>query len=574
MSGRQAKTSERSEYDAVVIGSGAGGGMAAYVLTQRGLHVLLLEAGRHYDPRTETPMFQVQADAPLNGASTPDKEEGYYDATIGGSNIAGEPYTLAPGSRFYWWRARMLGGRTNHWGRISLRYGPHDFRTYTRDGIGFDWPISYEDIAPYYDRVEKLIGVFGAAEGLENSPDSPPGILLPPPPLRGYELWTQMVLQKRFGIQAVPSHAAILTQPHNGRPACLYATPCDRGCSIAANFQSPTVLLAPALATGRLEVRIGAMVYEVAVDQRGSATGVHYIDKSTGARHFAGGRTVVLAASSCETARILLNSKSAGFPNGLANSSGEIGRNLTNTPAAGVSGQIPALQGLPPVNEDGVWTMHALVPWQGYRDRAAGRLKFATEYQVFLDGGRTMPAVADFSNLAQKHGKPLYGQALRSQLRRDYGSSITLLANGSMVPNRDCYCEIDPAAKDRWGVPVLRFHWKMGTHERELAKHAVSHLSDVISAMGGEPDVIKWADGDILNTDGYGYHELGTARMGMHAANSVLTANGHAWDVRNLYVTDGASFASHAAKNPTQTILALAWRASDHLADSLMHKEI
>lgn len=548
--------------------------MAAYVLTQRGLNVLLLEAGRKYDPRTETPMFQIGADAPLNGAPTPDKPLGYYDATVGGFDLPGEPYTVAPGSKYVWWRARMLGGRTNHWGRISLRYGPHDFRPYSRDGIGVDWPISYEDLAPYYDRVEKLIGVFGAAEGLENSPDSPPGVLLPPPPLRAHELWTQMVLSKHFDIKAVPSHAAILTQPHNGRPACLYATPCDRGCSIAANFQSPTVLLAPALISGRLEIRTRAMAYQVPLDRNGCASGVLYVDKASGAHHQVRARAVVLAASSCETARILLNSTSASFPHGLANSSGEVGRNLTNTPAAGALGHIPSLQGSPAVNEDGVWIMHALVPWQGYRDKAAGKLGFATEYQVFIDGGRTMPSVGDFTKLPEEQDKPLYGLALRQRLRHEYGSSVSLLANGSMMPNPDCYCELDSEVKDRWGVPVLRFHWKYGAQDQALARHAVTHLSEVISAMGGNPKPITWTDGAILSPDGYGFHELGTARMGTKPTNSVLNAFGQSWDVRNLFIADGAAFCTNAAKNPTETILALAWRASDHLADRFTRKDI
>ena len=564
------------QYDAVIVGSGAGGGMAAYVLTQRGLNVLLLEAGRNYDPRAETPMFQIEADAPLNGAKTPDKEQGFYDATIGGSDIPGEPYTFPEGSKFLWWRARMLGGRTNHWGRMSLRYGPYDFHNYSHDGLGVDWPFSYKDLAPYYDRVEKLIGVFGAAEGLENSPDSPPGVLLPPPPLRGYELFAQRVLEKRFGIHAVPSHAAILTRPYNGRQACLYATPCPRGCSVAANFQSPTVLLPPALATGRLQIRTQAMVYEVPLDRRGRASGARYIDTRTGAHHFARARTVVLAASSCETARILLNSKSASFPTGLANNSGQVGRNLTNTPGVSVSAHIPALQGLPPVNEDGAGIEHAMAPWQGFSDKAAGRLNFATEYQVHINGGRTMPAVADFTCLPQERGRPLYGQALRQRLRREYGSFLTLSVEGGMIPNSDCWCEIDPAVKDRFGIPVLRFHWKYGPQERALVKHAVSFLSDVISAMGGKPNVETGAEGGILgdDSDDFAFHELGTARMGTKASDSVLTAFGHAWDVRNLYVTDGASFCGNACKNPTETILALAWRASDHLVDSLARKKI
>jgi choline dehydrogenase-like flavoprotein len=562
-------------YDSVIVGSGAGGGIAAYVLTRRGLNVLLLEAGRQYDPRTETPMFQVEADAPLNGASTPDKPAGFYDATVdAGVELADEPYTLAAGAQFRWFRTRMLGGRTNHWGRVTLRYGPYDFRTYSRAGVGVDWPIAYEDLAPYYDRVEKVIGVFGAAEGIENSPDSSPDVLLQPPPMHAHELWTQMALAKQMGIRVVPNHVAVLTRPQNGRQACLYATPCVRGCSISANFQTPTVLLPPALATGRLEIRTRAMVYEVSLDKRGRASGVYYIDKSTGDRHFARARSVVLAASTCETARILLNSKSAAFRDGLANGSGQVGRNLTDTVATIVSGCIPALQGLTPFNDDGVSIPHAYVPWWGHRDQAGGSLGFATDYHVIIFGGRTMPSVSQFIGLPSEGDKPLFGQTLRERLRHEFGSRLLLVTDGGMIPNADCFCEIDPGPlKDRWGIPVLRFHWKWGAQELEQARHAIGSTREMISAMGGHSPAGVGMDGITL-PGGAANHELGTARMGARATDSVLNSAGHAWDVRNLYVADGASFAGQAGKNPTDTIMALAWRASDHLADSLTRKEI
>jgi choline dehydrogenase-like flavoprotein len=569
------KTTE-DHYDAVVVGSGAGGGIAAYVMTLRGLNVLLLEAGRNYDPAVETPMFQVEGDAPLNGAATPDKPLGFYDATVnGGFEIPGEPYAVADGTQFLWWRARMLGGRTNHWGRIMLRYGPHDFCTYSREGLGMDWPISYETLAPYYDRVEKLIGVFGAAEGIENSPDSPPDVLLPPPPMHAHELWMQMSLAKRLGIRAVATHAAVLTRPLNGRPACLYATDCRRGCSIRANFQSTTVLLPPALATGHLEIRTGAMVYEVPLDQHGRATGVRFIDTSTAAQHFARGRAVILAASACESARILLNSKSTSFPDGLANSSGQVGRNLTDSVALNVGGDIPALQGLRPFNDDGTSTGHAYVPWWAYHDKRGGQLSFSTQYHVEISGGRTMPSVGDFTELPEERGRPVYGQALRTQLRNQFGSKVVLTAFGGMIPNPDCRCEIDPSLKDRFGIPVLRFHWKWSAQEVELARHALKALCEMISAMGGKPIVDTSTGGSsISNVGGGAAHEVGTARMGAKASNSVLNSFGCTWDVRNLYVADGASFAGQADKNPTETIVALAWRASDHLMDSFVRKEI
>src|SRR5437660_428751 len=211
-------------YDAIVVGSGAGGGMAAYQLAVAGLKVLLLEAGRQYDPMRETPMFQLPKGAPLRGGGTRDKPFGFYDATVdGGWQVPGEPYTTAPGSEFRWWRARMLGGRTNHWGRISLRMGAYDFKPRSRDGLGADWPITYTDLAPYYDKAEALIGVYGSNEGLENTPDSPNGTLLPPPKPRAVELLTRKACQP-LSIPVVPAHLAILTtrQDHAGWPAKLH----------------------------------------------------------------------------------------------------------------------------------------------------------------------------------------------------------------------------------------------------------------------------------------------------------------------------------------------------------------
>ena len=324
------------DYDVIVVGSGAAGGQTAYTLSMSGARVLMLEAGRNYVPEHETPMFQTRGEAPLRGASTPDKPFGFHDATVdGGWQVPGEPYvntTQEDSGRFDWWRARMLGGRTNHWGRYSFRNGPYDFKPRSRDGLGFDWPLTYEELAPYYDKVEMLIGVYGANDGLENTPNSSPGCLLPPPRPRVSDL---LIAQraKKVGIPVVAGHRAVLTQPldyanlparlHPGNPdaqriiaehmrtraACFWATPCGRGCSIRATYQSTTVHLPPALATGRLDILVNAMVREVTLDKKGLASGVSYVDKLTGRPGHAGARAVVLAASACETVRILLNSK-------------------------------------------------------------------------------------------------------------------------------------------------------------------------------------------------------------------------------------------------------------------------
>ena len=278
----------KREHEVIVVGSGAGGGMSAWLLAKAGIKTILLEAGRDYDPYSETPMFQRDEDAPLLGRRTPDKIFNYYMAAIGGWELPGEPYTTGSDSDFRWFRTRMLGGRTNHWGRNSFRMGPLDFKPYSRDGLGVDWPFDYEDIAPYYDKTEALIGVYGSNEKLPYYPNSAPGVLHKPPKPRIGELMLKAVAND-MGMPCVPMRRAVLTKPMDDRAACFYATACGRGCSIGAAFQTTTSLLPWAKATGNLEIVTDAMVYEVETDKKGKATGVTYIDKKTG-EHKAFGR--------------------------------------------------------------------------------------------------------------------------------------------------------------------------------------------------------------------------------------------------------------------------------------------
>jgi len=264
-------------YDAVIVGSGAAGGMTALVLCRAGAKVLLLEAGANFDTAKDSKMFMWPYEAPLRGGPTPKHPFGYFDASYGGWTVEGEPYTTAPGEEFLWWRSRMLGGRTNHWGRISLRMGPYDFKPRSRDGLGFDWPMTYDDLAPYYDKVESLIGVFGTKENMENAPD---GVFMPPPKPRCYELMIKQACDK-LAIPCIPSRLSIITKDHNGRAACHYCGQCGRSCATASNFSSPTVLLPPARATGNLEIRTDAMCREVLTNTEGLATGVSYVDRLT-----------------------------------------------------------------------------------------------------------------------------------------------------------------------------------------------------------------------------------------------------------------------------------------------------
>ncbi len=600
---------KQPSYDVIVVGSGAGGGQAAYTLTMNGAKVLLLEAGRNYEPARETPMFQTHGQAPLAASITPDKHLGFHDATVGGGwRVPGEPYVVrrqqqpgwhvasdwkAPESdqNWMWWRPRMLGGRTNHWGRISLRMGPYDFKPRARDGLGLDWPIQYEDLAPYYDRVETLIGVFGSNEGRENTPDSAPGSLLPPPAMHAHELLAKKACSPH-GIPVVPIHRAVLSarQDHVGAPArlhpgnpraqeiiakhmkqravCYWATPCGRGCSTRANYQSTTVHLPPALDTGNLDILPDAMVREVTLGPTGRATGVLYIDKKTGQERRAEARVVVLAASGCESARILLNSKSHAFPQGLANSSGKVGRYLMDSVGAQVGGQIPALENLPAYNTDGSGA-HAYAPWWLYQEQRAGKLNFARGYHIEMGGGRNLPAVGLADDVARLTGGG-YGKKFKEEMRRYFGSWVHFAGRGEMIPNENSYCELDPEQKDQWGIPVLRFHFQWSEHEINQAAHMHQTFKNIIEAMGGRVTTPVHADGRrAIYPPGAIIHEVGTTSLGSNAKTSVLNPWCQAWDVKNLFVMDGGPFVSNADKNPTLSIMALAWRSSDYLLDEM-----
>lgn len=574
------------EYDVIIVGSGAGGGMMGMLLSLNGVKVLMLEAGRNYDPVTETPMFNTPEQAPLRGKGTPDRFFGHYDATVGGGwQVPGEPYGDKTGTQeeFWWWRPRMLGGRTNHWGRISLRFGEYDFKPRSRDGLGVDWPISYADLAPYYDKTEMMIGVYGSNEGLENTPNSSPGVLQTPPKPRGGEILAKKHA-RGLGIPIIPIHRAVLSERMDGpalaaklfpnnplarklvaadmsaRAACFWATDCIRGCSIRANFQSTTVLLPPALASGNLDIITDAMVREVLTDASGKATGVHYVDKQTRVDSIAKAKVVILSASTCETARILLNSKSALFPNGLANSSGQVGKNLTDSVGSSMSGHIPAMENLPPYNEDGAGGGHVYTPWWNYKIQET--LGFARGYHIEIGGGRRMPGMGTLGILdATSPG--VYGKKLKEEARRYYGASMGFAGRGEMIPNEHCYCEIDPDRVDQWGIPILRFHWKWSDHEINQATHMQNTFADIINAMGGK--ATPRPGREALNKPGEIIHEAGTARMGSTAKDSVVNSFGQTWDVKNLFLMDASVLPSNPDKNLTLTVMALAWRSADYL---------
>jgi choline dehydrogenase-like flavoprotein len=572
---------QSKQYDAIIVGSGAGGGMAAYMLSRAGLKVCLIEAGPMYDPAKNVTQLKNPWDSPRRGASTHFRPFGDFDASYWGWNIDGEPYTKKDGTQWDWWRARMIGGRTNHWGRISLRFGPKDFKRRSIDGLGDDWPIGYEDIKPYYDRIDQLIGIFGTNEGLENDPD---GIFLAPPKPRLHELFIKKAGQQA-GVPVIPSRLSILTEPlkdNKDRGGCFYCAQCNRGCTVYGDFSSSSVLVKPALKTGNVDVIVSAMAREVLTNDEGLAIGVSYVDKGDLQEYQVFGRTVVLAASACESARLMLNSKSPRHPNGLANGSGVVGKYLHDSTGAAMGGILPQLFGRKRYNEDGVGGMHVYSPWWGDNKK----LDFPRGYHIEYWGGMSQPAygfgfgIEGLNGSYDVNGKKKeaggYGASLKEDHRFFYGAGVGMAGRGEAIALESNYCEIDPNVVDKYGIPVLRFHVKWTDYEVKQAKHMKETFREMMHAMGA---VITWGDDGPENSYGLEspgkiIHEAGTVRMGNDPKRSALNKHNQAHECKNLFVVDGGPFVSQADKNITWTILALSMRASEYIVDEMRKKNI
>ncbi len=569
------------KYDVVIVGSGAGGGMSAYILANAGLKVCMIEAGPMYDPQKNITQFKNPWDSPRRGASTKYRPFGDFDACYGGWEVEGEPYTKAAGTEFDWFRARMLGGRTNHWGRISLRFGPKDFKRKSIDGLGDDWPIGYEDVKPFYDRVDKMIGIFGTNEGLDNDPD---GIFLKPPKPRLHELFIKNAATQA-GVRVIPSRLSILTEKINDdRGVCMYCGQCGRNCSMyKADFSSPNVLLQPALKTGNIDIIGNAMAREVLTNKEGLATGISYVSKEDLQEYQVEGKVVILAASTCETARLMLNSKSQRHPNGLSNSSNVIGKYLHDSTGAALGGVLPSLFGRKKYNEDGVGGMHVYSPW--WLDNR--KLDFPRGYHIEYWGGMGQPSYGFNWGIENLNGKYVvngkkkegggYGASLKEDHRYFYGAGVGMAGRGEAIPVETNYCEIDPGVVDRFGIPVLRFNVKYSDHEIKQAKHMKETFKEIMHNMGA---VITWgADDDEKNNWGLSkpgeiIHEAGTVRMGNDPKKSALNKWSQAHECKNLFCVDGSQFVSQADKNITWTILALSMRASEYIIDELKKQNI
>ncbi|PZX51858.1 choline dehydrogenase-like flavoprotein [Algoriphagus ratkowskyi] len=569
-------------YDVIIVGSGAGGGMASKILSEAGLSVAVIEAGGDFDPAKEEDRTQLRPpwESPRRGAGTQIRPFGDFDAAIGGWEIDGEPYTRKGDSEFDWFRSRMVGGRTNHWGRISLRFGPNDFKRASIDGLGDDWPIGYDDVKPYYDKVDKLIGVYGTKEGIYNEPD---GFFLPPPKPRLHEIYLKKGTTAA-SIPMIPSRLSILTRPINKeRGACFFCRQCNRACQVYADFSAGTCLVHPAMKQGKVDLYTHSMVRKVTSDDSGKATGVSFVNVKDMKEYKLKSNVVVLGASACETSRIMLNSKSKMHPNGIGNSSGVLGHYLHDSTGASRSGIIPDMMGRERYNEDGTGGMHVYTPW--WLDNK--KLDFARGYHIEYGGGMGQPSYGAGGNMdsmrkyiTDEFGQPSpnggYGVGLKKDIRQIYGSTVGMSGRGESVPRFDNYCEIDPTVVDKFGIPVLRFNYKWTDQEINQAKHMQDTFEEILTGAGAQLLGTKPGADTMygLLAPGRIIHEVGTARMGNDPKTSVLNSNSQAHDCKNLFVVDAGSFVSQADKNPTWTILALSWRTSDFIVSELKKKNI
>jgi len=569
MSDLQIKRSS-TVYDAVIVGSGAGGGMAGYVLAHAGLKVLMLEAGPFFDPAKNSSQLMMPWQSPRRGASTDTRNFGDFDAAFGGWQLDGEPYTTKDGTDFQWFRSRMLGGRTNHWGRISLRMGPLDFKP--KDGLTADWPITYDDVKPFYDKVDRLIGIYGTVEGLENEPD---GIYLPPPAPKLNELYIKRGAIKA-GVTTIAGRGSVLTEalPNNkDRGACFFCGQCNRSCKVYGDFSSSSCLVIPALKTGNLTLVTNAMVREVLTDDEGLATGVSYINKDDMQEYQVKGKMVILGASAGESARLLLNSKSTRHPGGLANSSGVVGKYLHDSTGSGSGGWLPQLMDRKRYNEDGVGSVHIYSPWW----LGKKKLDFPRGYHIEYGGGLHMPGYGSTDGIEAMNGRVAgrngkmkdaggFGASLKDDYRRFYGVGFGMAGRGTAIAREDNYCEIDPDVVDKFGIPVLRFHYKWAAEEIKQAKHMQDTFQEIMHNMGAIADAPQGPETNYgLQAPGVIIHEVGTVRMGDDPKKSALNKFCQAHDCNNLFVVDAAPFVQQGDKNATWTILALSMRTAEYI---------
>ena len=559
-----------THFDAIVVGSGMTGGWAAKELTARGLRTLVLEAGRPVSPERDAKEHVPPFAMPFRGLGDrrhDDARQKVQQRSVSFDELSSRfwtddvdnPYTTSDTKRFDWFRARQMGGKSVIWGRQVYRMSDLDFEANAKEGIAVDWPIRYADLTPWYDQVERFIGVSGQAEQLPQLPD---GQFMPPMALSCVEQHVRDRIAARYGRERVMTigRVAILTAAHEGRAPCHYCGPCQRGCASRSYFSSINATLPAAQATGRLTLRPHSIVRAISYDaRRKRVSGVRVIDARTGVEHAYTARVVFLCASAIESARLLLNSRSSSFPDGLANSSGQVGRNIMDhIKWGGASGEI---DGFDDRTTLGARPNGIYVP--RFRNVGSRHPDFVRGYGFQGGAGRAGWGAAATA--------PGIGAEFKARLTALGPWSMSFGGYGEMLPDESNRATVHPTLKDRWGIPSVHIEAQWSANELAIHRDMNVTAAELLEAAGAR-NIQPSTRGP--STPGGANHEMGTARMGRDAKTSVLNAWNQAWDAPNLFVTDGACMTSSGWQNPSLTYMALTARAAAHAVEELQRRNL
>ncbi|HMG34151.1 MAG TPA: GMC family oxidoreductase [Blastocatellia bacterium] len=549
-------------YDAVIVGSGATGGWAAKELTEKGMRVLVLEAGRKVDPEKEFTEhawpYEMRERALQRKPERQRVQSKCYACNEYGYQFfvddIDNPYTTPDRKPFDWIRGRQVGGRTITWGRQSYRLSDWEFKAASRDGYGEDWPISHAELAPYYDRVEEFIGVSGGNDGVPNLPD---GKFLPAMKMTCGEWLLKKAVERRWKDRhVIIGRAAILTRRHNGRAACHYCGHCDRGCSTWSYFSSPGSTLPAAERTGRLTLRPTSVASHIILDANtGLAKGVGCIDQISKQAFEVFGKVIVLCASTIESTRLLFNSADRNHPDGLANSSGVLGHYLMDhTYAVSVGGLVPQVANYPYNHDDGRANGIYIPKFRNISDKNP---KFIRGYG--MQGGVQRGMLP-----TTMRSIPGFGSDFKKMVRESKDPAPFWLGIwGEMLPRKENRVTLNKDKKDAWGIPVVHVDCAHSDNEKAMAADGLEAIKEMVHEAKFEAVYAN----PFLASPGLCIHEVGTARMGIDPKTSVLNKFNQTWDVKNLFITDGACFVSQGCQNPTLTMMAITARACDYIVD-------